>query len=136
MLSEQKVKHTLRKYLLGFVFPDVWNVNEMAVLSKNSLRDDRVDMGMPVNKIAKGLSCCDHCRNPAFAIDLQLKDFADSVISRTAELAEEFTIVTKVDSQSFGDSEHPLSMWNLCEYIFIETMCKQQGSFLITRGAT
>jgi len=49
-----------------------------------------------MNKVSECLHCADHGRNAAVAIYLQLKDIADRVVGRPAQLTQQAPVETEV----------------------------------------
>jgi hypothetical protein len=116
------------------MLPDVGYGYKKSRLGKHTLRHDRVDVRMEMDKIAESLNGTDHGRHTAIAINFQLEHIADGLECRMAELTQQCPIVTEIHPQSLWNREYPLPMRNVGKHFIIQSMCKQQGSLLITRG--
>jgi hypothetical protein len=91
---------------------------------------------MPVYEIAESLNSPDHGGNADAALNLQLEDIANRIVGGTAELSQQAAVKPEIDSQPLRYREYPLPMRGYRKNLIFEPVGKQQGAFLVARGAT
>jgi hypothetical protein len=131
MLIKKKRENSFLPEINCAMFEDIGDMHKVSGICEHALRNDRVDMRMPVYKIAKGLDSPDHGGNAGVAVDLQPKHIAYRIVCRTAELAKQTPVVPEVNPQPFWNSKNPLPMGTFRENLSIESMSKQQSTLLV-----
>jgi hypothetical protein len=106
------------------MLPDVGYGYKKSRFGKHTLRHDRVDVRMEMDKIAESLNGTDHGRHTAIAIDFQLEHITYGVIRSPAELTQQCSVIPEINPQTLRYREHPLPMRHVGKHLALEAVSK------------
>ena len=104
---------------------------EIAVLQKETVGYQGLEMRMPAGIITEGLDRYNTNRYDAFLAKGKLQKLLQTLWSTLTELTQKFTIVEKELTQDFGNGKYILAVGNRIENRFLEVVAKMNNLFVM-----
>jgi len=109
-LGQQEIEHRLLPQLEKRFGRQFGERQEGSVRQKHALRDQRVNMRVPMNQVSERLNGPDHPRNRVGMIGGGLINGPHHLPSRPAEFAQQTPVKPKVNPQPLGNREDKLAV--------------------------
>lgn len=115
------------KEQLEFFQIEVGDDIQPAVRRKQAIRDDGMEMGIQVHQIAEGLNRHNHAGDRLRLLQGGLEEGFHTGIGALAECAQEAAILSDIDAEHLGDSEHILARGNRRQHVRGDPCAKLPG---------
>ena len=89
---------------------DAWQTNERAIRGKAAIRNNDMDMAMPMHELAKRLDTGHHAGKDIITLQFAAVDFGNRQPGGAGQIAQQRAVKTKVDTESLGDRKEDLSV--------------------------
>ncbi len=119
---------------LKFLEIDVGHGSQPAVGRKQAIRDDGMQMRMPIRQIAEGLNRHNHPGDRLRLLQGGLEEHFETGIDVLTECAQEAAILSEIDAEHLGDGEDILAMGNGSKQMLGDPFAKLKDARAIDLG--